>query len=186
MSNETLAILTAPELIAVNQDPLMVQAVVAAEFGAPSVSFLAALSAGAGGGGGSGGAGGGGGGGDGSDAALVASGGGVPGGSFTGPLVGVPVSADPRRCGTCCTGSWPGDTSSALCAGADADGQLALPFAQVSARCAADSHCAGFGNMSAVSAPGPAAAAFEPPPAFSAAQAVPASTRHASPPVAAL
>ena len=129
------------------QDPLMVQATVAAEFGAPSAAFLAAMSASDGGDGGDGG--------DGSDAVLVVSGGGGGGPEglkgFTGPLVGVPVSADPRRCGSCCTGSWPSDTSSAMCDGADVNGQLALPFAQVAARCAADSHCAGFGNMSAVS-----------------------------------
>lgn len=60
----------------------------------------------------------------------------------------MPTSADYRRCGTCCTGSWPSDRSSLLCAGSDADGQLELTFDQVSRRCTADRHCAGFSNMS--------------------------------------
>ena len=38
-----------------------------------------------------------------------------------GPSVGVPAHAD-RRCGTCCTGNWPSDTTSAMCKGSDADG----------------------------------------------------------------
>ena len=125
MSNETLAILTAPELIAVNQDPLVIQAVVAAESNAPNSSAL--------------------------ESSFMASDGVNQGnGTFDGPFVGVPEDDGNRRCGSCCTGTWPhdmGSNASAMCKGADADGQLEISYEEVSQRCAADSRCAGFANL---------------------------------------
>ena len=66
--------------------------------------------------------------------------------AFVGPRGGLP---EPdllnRRCGNCCGAN---DTASAMCAGATADGRLALLLADVEARCAADAKCVGFGQFS--------------------------------------
>jgi hypothetical protein len=48
--------------------------------------------------------------------------------NWEGPFVGVPREPpSTRRCGNCCTGTWPHDMGSTpMCNGTDADGQLAL------------------------------------------------------------
>ena len=65
---------------------------------------------------------------------------------FNGPLKGLPEpSTSNRRCGTV---DGAHDTTSALCKNSTDDGRLYLSLAEMEARCAADSTCAGFGQDS--------------------------------------
>jgi hypothetical protein len=65
---------------------------------------------------------------------------------FDGPLAGLPEpDLQNRRCGQSCGAN---DTTSAMCQGSTVDGRLSLSFAEVQARCAADTACVGFGQFS--------------------------------------
>lgn len=65
--------------------------------------------------------------------------------SFDGPLPGLPLpDLTNRRCGDGHNGMK--DQSSPLCTGASNDGRLVLSLVEMSRRCEADTHCAGFGE----------------------------------------
>ena len=63
---------------------------------------------------------------------------------FKGPAAGIPVPFGNRRCGRCCGAS---DTTSAMCKGTDSDGTFRnLSLVVMASRCAADKQCVGFGQ----------------------------------------
>ncbi len=70
-----------------------------------------------------------------------------PPATFNGPLDGLPLpSLTNRRCGDGHNGMR--DQDSKMCKGATADGRLPINLTEITARCGADAHCAGFGEYS--------------------------------------